>query len=59
MKGKKKQEKIETPDELKDMVKALDELPTDVLKQLLQNLEDIEKYNKEHPEELNDDNDDK
>ena len=56
---KKKQSKTpeeteieESNDVLKDMVHALDELPTDVLQQLLDNLEAIEKYNKEHPEEL-------
>lgn len=42
----------ESNDVLKDMVHSLNELPTDVLQQLLDNLEAIEKYNKEHPEEL-------
>ena len=42
-------------DTLKEMVSALNELPTDVLEQLLHNLEEIEKYNKEHPEELEED----
>ncbi|MBQ7243045.1 MAG: hypothetical protein IJS52_02455 [Bacilli bacterium] len=42
----------ESNDVLKDMVRSLNELPTDVLQQLLDNLEAIEKYNKEHPEEL-------
>ena len=42
----------ESNDVLKDMVQSLNELPTDVLQQLLDNLEAIEKYNKEHPEEL-------
>ena len=42
----------ESSDVLKDMVHSLNELPTDVLQQLLDNLEAIEKYNKEHPEEL-------
>lgn len=39
---------------LREMVQALDELPTDVLRQLLKNLEDIEEYNKKHPECLKD-----
>ena len=51
-KTKKEQERIEATEELKSMVSSLNELPTDVLKQLLQNLEDIEAYNKAHPEEL-------
>ena len=42
----------ESNDVLKDMVRSLNELPTDVLQQLLDNLEAIEKYNKEHPEEF-------
>ena len=56
---KKKQNKTpeeteieESNDVLKDMVRSLNELPTDVLQQLLDNLDAIEKYNKEHPEEL-------
>lgn len=44
-------------DILKEMVSDLNELPTDVLKQLLSNLEEIDAYNKEHPEELDDKND--
>lgn len=51
-KGKKKQEEVEADDVLKDMVQSLNELPTDVLQQLLDNLNEIEKYNKEHPEEI-------
>ena len=42
-------------DTLKDMVSALNELPTDVLDQLLKNLEAIEAYNKAHPEEIDGD----
>ena len=56
---KKKQNKTpeeteieESNDVLKDMVRSLNELPTDVLQQLLDNLDAIEKYNKEHPEKL-------
>lgn len=45
----------ESEDVLKDMVKNLNELPTDVLEQLLKNLNDIEEYNKAHPEELKED----
>ena len=37
---------------LKGMVENLNELPTDVLQQLLDNLNEIEAYNKAHPEEL-------
>ena len=51
-----KEELKESEDVLKDMIKNLDELPTDVLKQLLHNHDEIEKYNKEHPEEIYDDN---
>ena len=53
-KGKKRKtkEQIAADNTLKDMVGALNELPTDVLQQLLDNLNEIEKYNKEHPEEL-------
>ena len=40
---------------LKDMVSSLNELPTEVLEQLLKNLEAIEAYNKAHPEELEED----
>lgn len=45
----------EGADTLKDMVSALNELPTDVLEQLLKNLEDIEAYNKAHPEDIDGD----
>jgi len=48
-------EVVESEDVLKEMVANLNELPTDVLKQLLNNLEEIEEYNKNHPEELEDD----
>lgn len=44
-------------DTLKEMVEALDELPTDVLRQLLQNLEELEEYNKTHPYDEDDDDD--
>lgn len=47
---KKKQEIAEASNTLKDMVGALNELPIDVLRQLLSNLEECEKYAKEHPE---------
>lgn len=40
---------------LKGMVENLNELPTDVLQQLLDNLNEIEAYNKAHPEELESD----
>lgn len=43
---------------LKDMVRELDALPTDVLKQLLQNLEELEEYNASHPYDEDDDFDD-
>lgn len=45
-------------DALKDMVRELDALPTDVLKQLLQNLEELEEYNASHPYDEDDDFDD-
>lgn len=45
-------------DALKDMVRELDALPTDVLKQLLQNLEELEEYNATHPYDEDDDFDD-
>lgn len=47
-----------TGDVLKDMVRELDALPTDVLKQLLQNLEELEEYNATHPYDEDDDFDD-
>ena len=50
-KKKRKTETAAANDTLKEMVSSLNELPTDVLAQLLKNLEDIEAYNKEHPEE--------
>ena len=46
----KKVEHEEADKELKEMVEALNELPTDVLQQLLDNLNAIEEYNKKHPE---------
>lgn len=54
-----KVEEYESCDTLKDMVSALNELPTDVLDQLLKNLEAIEAYNKAHPDEVWKDDDDK
>lgn len=51
-KKKRKTETAAANDTLKEMVSSLNELPTDVLAQLLKNLEDIEAYNKEHPEEI-------
>ena len=52
MAKKKKKREIENANkELKDMVKALNELPIDVLIQLKNNLEEIDEYNKNHPEE--------
>lgn len=47
----------ESEDVLKGMVEDLNELPTDVLQQLLNNLNEVEEYNKEHPEVLKDDTD--
>ena len=41
-----KQEQAEADSILKDMVTSLDELPTEVLEQLLENLEAIEEENK-------------
>ena len=52
------EEDVDEVDVLKDMVANLNELPTDVLRQLLTNLEEIEEYNKNHPEELEDDYED-
>ncbi len=49
-KATKKVEHGNTDKELKEMVEALNELPTDVLQQLLDNLNAIEEYNKKHPE---------
>jgi len=53
------EELVEAEDELKEMVKSLNELPTDVLEKLLRNLNEIDKYNKEHPEALKGKNDKK
>lgn len=50
-------DEVENSEEvLKGMVKDLNELPTDVLKQLLSNLDEIEAYNKAHPEEVDGNN---
>lgn len=49
-------EAVDSEEVLKGMVKDLNELPTDVLKQLLSNLDEIEAYNKAHPEEIDGDN---
>lgn len=46
----KKVEQENADKELKEMVGALNELPTEVLEQLLKNLDAIEEYNKAHPE---------
>lgn len=48
-------EAVDSEEVLKGMVKDLNELPTDVLKQLLSNLDEIEAYNKAHPEEIDGD----
>ena len=52
---RKKKQDVGCSDELKEMVAALNELPTDVLEQLLKNLEEIEEYNKTHPLDEDDD----
>ena len=49
-------EELETNEILKDMEKNLNELPTDVLNQLLANLEEIDSYNKSNPDEISDNN---
>ena len=43
-------EETEAVDVLSEMVHTLNELPTEVLQQLLDNLNEIEEYNKAHPE---------
>ena len=43
-------EVAQASDELRDKVSSLNELPTEVLDQLLKNLEAIEEYNRKHPE---------
>ena len=48
---KKKKEKAQADETLKEMVSSLNELPTEVLEQLLKNLDEIEEYNKNHPED--------
>ena len=48
-------EEVESVDDLKDMIKTLNELPTEVLEQLVNNLEEIEAYNADHPEDDNTD----
>ena len=45
----------ESGDVLRDMIKTLNELPTDVLEQLVSNLDEIEEYNKTHPYDEDDD----
>lgn len=53
------QDKDDDNDVLKEMVKTLDELPTEVLRQLLKNLDELEEYNRTHPdEEFDDDEED-
>ena len=47
-KSKKEQEREEATDTLSSMVHDLNELPTDTLQQLLDNLNAIEAYNKKH-----------
>lgn len=44
---------------LTEFVQNLNDLPTDILKQILSNLEEVEQYNKSHPEEFNDNNNNK
>lgn len=56
--GEIDEECAETGDVLKDMVANLDALPTDVLKQLLKNLEELEEWHKNHPDDEFDDDDD-
>lgn len=41
-------EENESMTALKDMIKTLDELPTDVLEQLAQNLDELEEYSNTH-----------
>jgi len=41
-------EEVESEEVLKDMVQSLNELPTDVLKQLLENLNNIDEFNEEN-----------
>ena len=42
-------EEAESMSVLKDMISTLNELPTDVLRQLAENLDEVEEYNKAHP----------
>ncbi len=49
-------EEAESMSVLKDMISTLNELPTDVLRQLAENLDEVEEYNKTHP--LDDDDED-
>lgn len=44
-------EEAESISSLKNMVQSLNELPTDVLKQLVENLDELEEYNATHPDE--------
>ena len=46
--ARRKSEAEQGDDVLKEMVANLNELPTEVLEQLLKNLDEIEKYNKAH-----------
>ena len=48
----------ESGDVLKDMVSALNELPTDVLEQLLKNLDELDEYEKTHDPYEDEDEDD-
>ena len=47
-------EELEANKILKDMEQNLNELPTDVLNQLLANLEEIDAYNKANPDGVSD-----
>lgn len=49
-------EEEESMDVLKDMIKTLDELPTEVLEQLAKNLDEIDEYNRNHPLDTKSDN---
>ncbi len=43
----------EAVNDLKDMINTLNELPTDVLQQLVKNLNDIDEYNATHKTDNN------
>ena len=47
-KENKPEEVVEAEDTLRSMVSSLNELPTDTLQQLLDNLNEIERYNQKH-----------